>query len=658
MHMKVSLLLALRALRWAARVPAMAGALLVAPAGLQAQSPAEPAVMIVLDGSGSMWGRHGREVKSYMARDALKQALPKYRQLKIGLAAFGHRRQGDCADAETVFTPVRGDQERMSPFLDKFNPKGRGPVVAGLKAAMQSFEAGRDRPTIVVIADNADNCRADACAEARVLKAQYPQLTVHLIALGVPPEELGQIACLATITGGKVFQPEATKDVQAAVEEALRLAVGTVPAPTPAVQTRKAPEPAVAVHGLAMKAVLKAGGEPVQGGLKWRVASVDAASAPVYEGSDARPALAVKPGRYIVQVKLGPLEAQQTVEVTNKPALPAELVLNGGIINVKLPVSRIGGLSEKPIVTLYAAARQGERPQPIAVTSEPAPIYPVQPGSYVVGARLGLARVEVPVEIAAGTVADLELPLYVGELQLMASLTEGGTTAENVFFSVAEDDPEAVTGLREIVRSAAITPEFLLPAGNYHLIARFGPLEVRDRVTVRAGARLQKTIVLHAGRLTLSIRGREAGGRDNVSYRVTRLGQTLEEVLRTSDPQPTLLLPQGRYRITARYGLANAVAVREVDVRAGQSQKLDLEAENGLLRLSLAEDAGSRTLADVFWEVRERGGKTLWRSGQSQPVVALAPGRYIAIADHRGKRIEREIDIRVGEDRFLQLTIR
>jgi hypothetical protein len=137
-----------------------------------------------------------------------------------------------------------------------------------------------------------------------------------------------------------------------------------------------------------------------------------------------------------------------------------------------------------------------------------------------------------------------------------------------------------------------------------------------------------------------------------------RLGPKPEEVLATSEPQPTLLLPQGRYRITARYGTANALVVREVDVRAGQSQKLELEAETGLLRLSLAEDAGSRTLADVFWEVRERNGKTLWRSGQSQPVVALAPGRYIAIADHRGRRIEREIDIRGGEDRFLQLTMK
>ena len=625
----------------------------------EAQTPTtEPAAIVVLDGSGSMWGKHGRDVKFYMARDALKQALPKYRHLKIGLSAFGHRRQGDCSDAETVFPPVKGEQDRMSPFLDKFNPKGRGPVVAGIKAAMQAFEPGKDRPTLVVIADNADNCRADACAEARALKAQFPQLTIHTIALGVPPEEVGQIACLATITGGRIFQPESPKDVQASIEEAFRLAAGVVPAPVPAVQQqKKAPEPAVAVSGLALKAVLKPGGEPVEMGLKWRVAPADAANAPIYEGSDARPQLSVKPGKYVAHVKLGPLEARQTVEIGDKPALPTELVLNGGIINVKLPVARIGALSEKPVVTLYAAAKQGERPQPIAITTEQLPVYPVQPGSYVVGARLGLARVEVPVDIAAGTVADLEVPLYVGELQLMASLVEGGTTAENVVFTVAEDDPDAATGVREIVRSAAAAPEFLLPAGNYHVMARFGTLEVRDRVTVRAGAKLQKTVVLQAGRLSLSLQGKD-GSKDNVTYRVTRLGQSPEDVLRTSDPQPTLLLPQGRYRVSARFGLANASAVREVEVRAGQSQKLELEAEAGLLRLSLAEDANGRTLADVFWEVRERGGKTLWRSGQSQPVVALAPGRYIAVADHRGRRVEREIDIRAGEDRLLQLTMK
>ncbi|KAB2849294.1 MAG: VWA domain-containing protein [Hyphomicrobiaceae bacterium] len=639
-------------------------AVLLSVAGAAAQGPVEPAVMFVLDGSGSMWGRHGREVKFYMARDALKLALPKYRQIKVGLTAFGHRRQGDCSDAETTFTPFKGDQERMSAFLDRFNPKGRGPVVAGLKAAAQSFDSSRDRPTIVLISDNADNCRADACAEARALKTLMPKLTIHAIALGVPPEEMPQFSCLAAITGGKVFQPEAGKDVQAALEEVLRLVSASVPAPAPAVKQKKAPEPAVAVQGLALKAVLKAGGEPVQAGLKWRVAPTETANTAVYEGSDPRPTLAVKPGKYLVQVRLGPLEAQRVVEVTDKAALPAEFVLNGGIINVKLPVSRIGALSEKPIITLYGAVKQGERPQPLAITAEVSPVYPVKPGSYVVGARLGLARVEVPVEIAAGTVVDLELPLYVGELQLSAALTEDGPPAENVFFTVAEDDPDALAGLREIVRSAAAMPEFLLPAGNYHLIARHGPLEVRDRVTVRAGAKLQKSIVLQAGRLTLSLsaQAKEAGGRDVISYRVMKVTpnptQPGEEVFKTSDPQPTLLLQQGRYRILARIGLANAISVRDVEVRAGQSQRIEIDAEAGLLRLSLTEDAGSRTLADVFWEVRDRSGKSLWRSGQSQPVVALAPGRYMAIAEHRGRRVEREIEVRPGEDRLLQLTVK
>lgn len=642
------------------RVAAFLAALLALPGGSNAQAPQpEPAAMVVLDGSGSMWGKYGRDVKVYMARDALKQALPKYRQLKIGLSAFGHRRQGDCSDAEVVFTPVKGDQERMTPFLDKFNPKGRGPVVAAIKAAMQSFEPGKDRPTLVVIADNADNCRADACAEARALKTQYPQLTIHAIALGVPPDEVGQIACLATITGGRIFQAESPKDVQAAVEEALRLALGAVPVPVPAVQQQKKPsEPAIAVNGLAVKAVLKAGGDAVQAGLKWRIVPADAPNAPVYQGSDAKPLLSVKPGKYIVQVKLGPLEAQQTVDVTDKPALPIELVLNGGVINVKLPAARIGTLSEKPVITLYAVPKAGDRPQPVAVSSEPSPVYPVQPGKYLVAARLGLARVELPVEISAGTVADVEMPLYVGELQLLASLTEGGSAAENVIFTVAEDDPDATAGVREIVRSAAIAPEFLLPAGTYQVIARFGALEVRDRVTVRAGAKLQKTIVLQAGRLALSLQAKDGGGKENVSYRVTRLNPTPEDIYATSEPQPTLLLPQGRYRITARYGQANALVVRDIDVRAGINQRLDLEPEAGLLRLSLSEDIGSRTLADVFWEVRQPGGKMLWRSGQSQPVVALAPGRYIAIADHRGKRVEREVDVRTGEEKLLQLTIK
>ena len=637
---------------------------------LEAQTLPEASAIIVLDGSGSMWGRVNRDVKAYMARDAIKQSLPKVPGLKIGLASFGHRRQGDCNDVEVVFSPAKGDQSRMSGFLDKFNPKGRGPLTAALKAAAQSFEAGKDRPTIILMADNADNCRADACAEARELKTAMPQLTIHAIALGVPGDEIGQIACIASNTGGRLFQPESTKDASAALDEALRLALATVPAPpAPRVAVPQQPKPTlpaptpVLAHGLRLVAVLKAGGQPITGGVRWRVTRADAADTALYEGEDAVPALEAKPGKYAVTARFGLVEARQVVEVTDKPAPPVEIVLNAGIINVKTPSARNPSATEKLLVTLQAASlRAGERPVALALSLDSAPVYQVPPGRYHVLAKLGLARVEKSVEIAAGTVVDLELPLYVGDLQLAATLAEDGPPAERVFFIVSEDDPDAPGGLREVVRTGSSAPLFALPAGNYYVVARMDGIEVRERVTVRAGARMQRSIALSAGQLALSLKppGNVALNPELISFRVQRLAasatQPAEEVVRTSLPAPTLQLAAGRYRIEARYGTANARLQREIEIRPGGAHRIEFESDAAQVRLMLAEGAGGRTIADVFWEIRDRSGKTVWQTGLSAPLVVLAAGRYTAIGEHGGRQYEAVFDVRPGEDKVLEVS--
>ncbi len=66
--------------------------------------------MIVVDGSGSMWGNLGtdKRPKLEMVREALRALLPSLRtDARVGLASFGHRRRGNCGDAEVIVPPER-----------------------------------------------------------------------------------------------------------------------------------------------------------------------------------------------------------------------------------------------------------------------------------------------------------------------------------------------------------------------------------------------------------------------------------------------------------------------------------------------------------------------------------------------------------------------
>ena len=82
-------------------------ALLFALSGLApiAASAADD-VMIVYDGSNSMWGQIEGISKIEIARDVMADLVETWPQsTNLGLLAYGHRRAGDCTDIEMMIAP-------------------------------------------------------------------------------------------------------------------------------------------------------------------------------------------------------------------------------------------------------------------------------------------------------------------------------------------------------------------------------------------------------------------------------------------------------------------------------------------------------------------------------------------------------------------------
>ena len=140
-----------------------------------------------------------------------------------------------------------------------------------------------------------------------------------------------------------------------------------------------------------------------------------------------------------------------------------------------------------------------------------------------------------------------------------------------------------------------------------------------------------------------------------VSYRVERIDGAPQEAITTSRPSPVLLLLGGRYRVEGRYGVMNARVVREIEVKAGQTQQLTLEHQVASLKLRLLGGSGA-ALTEVFWDVKDEAGATVWTSGQAEPSAALQAGRYRVRAETREKRYDRAIELRAGEARVVELT--
>jgi hypothetical protein len=197
----------------------------------------------------------------------------------------------------------------------------------------------------------------------------------------------------------------------------------------------------------------------------------------------------------------------------------------------------------------------------------------------------------------------------------------------------------------------------VVPPGTYYVIARQGGVETRESLAVGPGDVVKRTLSVAAGRLALATKplGAAPTLTEPVSYRVERIDSSPPEVITTSRAAPVLLLPAGRYRVEGRYGAMNARTIRQIEVKTGENQQVTFEHQAATLKLRLLANAAP-VLAEVFWDIKDEAGATVWTTGQPEPSAVLQAGRYRVRAETRDKRYDRSIELRPGESRVVELT--
>jgi Ca-activated chloride channel homolog len=634
--------------------------------GAAAADPAD--VMIVFDGSGSMWAKFksDRQTKLALTRAALKEALPRLRkETRVGLAAFGHRRTNDCTDVEVLEPLAALDPSRIAAAADKLNPKGRTPIAQAIKDTAQAWAPGAAAGGIVLIQDDPDNCQQDPCAAAAEVNRTHPNISIHVVAIGQKPEDVQRMACVAHITGGQVYDAQTPAELTKAVSEALLAASqasGTVAPPPRAVTREQRPMKS----GLYLAARLSPGGELLDVPVRWRIARTgDPSGDALYQGENINLSLFDLPsGRYDIQARWGLVAATQTVTVDTSAAQQVDMILNAGTIRLATSGQRGAASGTAPVFTISkplagaggaSTARPGD---PLIIIRAPQSEIALPPGPYIVTLSHGLYRADKSVIVATGTRGRLDMALTTGEIELRASATRGGPLLEDALFQILEDDPDAAQGRRELARSSAAQPSFTLAAGTYHIVVRHGTAEVRERVAIRPGEVERRTIVTGSARISLSstIAGGRPDSTDVAVYRVLRLGAAQPvEIAQASKSTATFDLAPGRYRIESRLGPLNARAEHTVDLAAGAREDIVMDHDAGVVRLVLAEPQGAQQHSDVFWEIKDGSGQTVWLTNEAQPVGILKSGPYSVHAEHRDRRIEAKIEVRPRDNRIIEL---
>lgn len=205
-------------------------ALLVPPHGAQAQQGNASNLVVILDGSGSMWGRVGTEPKITAAKRVMDEILSDVpRQVRLGFVAYGHRRKGDCRDIETV-GGLGTPPGQIAAEVRRITPTGKTPITDALRQAAGVLD-GTDAPsTIVLVSDGIETCQGDPCALAKELKAGGINLRIHTVGFGVGDAAARQLQCIAKAGGGNYYQADSGAALRSALFE-VRKAVAQNKAP-------------------------------------------------------------------------------------------------------------------------------------------------------------------------------------------------------------------------------------------------------------------------------------------------------------------------------------------------------------------------------------------------------------------------------------------
>lgn len=530
---------------------------------------AQERAMIVLDGSGSMWGQIEGTAKIEIARETLGDVLGAVPgDNELGLIVYGHRRKGDCSDIELAVPAAKGTGGAIAAFARGISPKGKTPLSAAVKQAAEALKFTEDKATVILVTDGLETCEMDPCALGRELESLGVDFTAHVVGFGLSKEEGAQVACLAEETGGQYLEASSAEALGAALTQT----VVTEAAPEPTPEPEPAPEPAKPEFNFRGTASLTEGGPALEDNdLRWELRPMDAAGnvskkraaggyGAVYEA-------AVPAGEYELLTRLGQIRIRQGITLTEEEQSVLNVSLDAGIVTV-MPRRTPGGEVEGEIrIKLMNGDFQdggyGEGR------------FYVPAGTVTLTGRLAKAETRESFELAAGETVSREVIVGAGVIVATALYAEGGPDVEtgDIRYRVFEAKADLKGNRKQLAGTYGSQP-MELPVGDYVVSARLDKAEVMSApITVKAGERTDVQLVLGAGVAAISAPG---GYRIRVFGKKNMQGER-DQIAGDYGDAYQITLSAGAYMARVTYEEDRTPVEKEFTVVAGERVEVTLE---------------------------------------------------------------------------------
>lgn len=413
-----------------------------------AQSEDRANTILVLDGSGSMWGQIDGINKIVIAREVIADLLADLPDdAALGLTVYGHRERGSCSDIETVVAPGPFTQDAILEAVNSINPRGRTPMTDSVIAAAQALRHTEEAATVILVSDGIENCNPDPCAMAAELEAAGIAFTAHVIGFDVAsePEARAQMQCIADNTGGLFLTADNAEELSDALGTVVA-AAATAPPPPP---------PPVVPHTVLIEARVQPSGVAPTRPVGWVLLSE--AGEVLITGIEG-PGLTTQlmPGSYIARAtraeRQGPASYQTAFEIVGPVDGPIVVampeIVDTATVSFTARIMPDMFVPSSPLLwTLYDAAG-GKRLGPVEA---PSGTISLEQGDY----RLVVERVsqgtlhEASFSVTAGVAQEVVIPLpalfYEVSFTARIGADDGPLVTDPMIWEVSSDTAEPPT---------------------------------------------------------------------------------------------------------------------------------------------------------------------------------------------------------------------
>ncbi len=432
-------------------------------------------VILVLDASGSMWGKVGGKTKIEIARESIADLMKDWDPaLQLGLMAYGHRREDDCKDIELLVPVSKADPARIVRTVNAIHPKGMTPLSTAVKQAAEALDYKRAKATVILVSDGVESCNADPCAVGAALKKASADFVAHVVGFDVKKEEQAGLVCLAKNTGGLFLAAKNAAELNAALVTAVKQAKQTpnvmiVAVPAKGAQPFKTTD-YVSIHSLGPD------GKPVEKKIAGDY------------GNPTRFALPV--GRYQARVKVGKGIAQAEFEV--KPEKTTELTVVVGVGKVRITaVPKPGAKPFKSTnyVSIFPLGPDG-KPAPKQLTGNygnPTE-FTLPAGRYQTEVTVGKGVSRAEFEVKPEVTTQITVVVGVGTVRLTFVPRKGAAPFPTTsYVRVYPFGPDGKPAEKQITGNNGNPVSFTLPAGRYQVSVKVKENWSPSEIEVKAG---------------------------------------------------------------------------------------------------------------------------------------------------------------------------